>query len=174
MGASYTVYPDMKCHTGVSLSLGYGTLMSMSCKQKLVTKNSTEAELVGVDDAMMFVIWAQCFFKEQTRDLPDASKLKDLGNHNIVEHDNTSAIQLEQNGKRYSTRRTHHINTRYFYVTDKVNNDKLSIVYKPTHDMVSDIFKKPLQVKLFLKASRYSTQIKKKETILHSTQDIRR
>lgn len=56
--ASYTVHKDMKSHTRALLSLGHGTLLLLSCKQKLVTKSSTEAELVGVDDAMTFVMWA--------------------------------------------------------------------------------------------------------------------
>lgn len=43
LDASYAVYANMKSHMGVSLSLGGETLMSMSCKQKLVTKSSTEA-----------------------------------------------------------------------------------------------------------------------------------
>ena len=125
--------------------------MSMSCKQKLVTKSLTEAKLVGVDDVMTFVMWAKYFFQEQAKYLPDKSILKDLGNHNVIEQDNTSAIQLEQNGKQSSTRQTRHINIRYFYVTDKVKNGEVSIIYKPTHDMVSDYLTKPLQGKLFAK-----------------------
>ena len=148
---SYAVHNDMKSHTEVSLSLGFGTLMSISCKQKLVRKSLMEAELVGVDNALTFVMWAQHFFQEQVRDLPDTSKLKDLGNNNIIEQDNTSSIQLEQNGKQFSTKRTCHINIRYFYVTDKVKNGEMSIIYKPTHEMVSDYLTKPLQGLLFTK-----------------------
>ena len=69
--------------------------MSMSCKQILVTKSSTEAKLVGVDDAMMFVMWAKYFFQDQAKDLPDTSKLNDLGNHNVIEQYNTITIQLK-------------------------------------------------------------------------------
>ena len=123
----------------------------MSCKQKLVTKSLTEVKLVGVDDVMTFVIWAQYLFQEQTKDLPDSSKLKDLGNNNIIEQDNSSAIQLEQNGKWSSTKQTRHINIRYFYVTDKVENGEVSIIYNPDHGMVSDYLRKPLQGQLFAK-----------------------
>ena len=62
-------------------------------------KSSTEAELVRVDDAMTFVMWAQYFFEEQTKNLLDMSKLKDLGNHNVTKQDNMRGIQLEQNRK---------------------------------------------------------------------------
>ena len=107
-----------------------------------MTKSSTEAELVGVDNAMTFVIWEKYLFQNQAKNLTDTSKLKDLGNHNVIEQDNTSAIQLEQNGKR---------SIRYFYMTDKVKNGEVSIIYKPTHDMVSDYLTKPLQGKIFAK-----------------------
>ena len=123
----------------------------MSCKQKLVTKSSTEAELVGVDNVMTFVMWAKYFFQDQAKDLPDTSKLKDLDNYNVIEQDNTIAIQLERNGKWSSTRQTHHITIRYFYIMEKVKNGEVSIVYKPTHDMVSDYLTKPLKGKLFTK-----------------------
>jgi hypothetical protein len=45
--ASYAVHPDMKSHTGGAVSFGTGAALSKSSKQKLNTKSSTEAELVG-------------------------------------------------------------------------------------------------------------------------------
>jgi hypothetical protein len=44
---SYAVHPDMKSHTGGAVSFGTGATLSKSSKQKLNTKSSTEAELVG-------------------------------------------------------------------------------------------------------------------------------
>ena len=34
-------------------------------------KRQTEAELVGINDAMIFIMWAQYFFQEKAKDLPD-------------------------------------------------------------------------------------------------------
>jgi hypothetical protein len=67
----------------------------------------------------------------------------------ILQQDNTSTIQLEKNGKQSSTKRTRHINIQYFYVTSKVKNEDMHIVYCPTKEMVSDYLTKPLQGSLF-------------------------
>lgn len=42
--ASYAVHPDCRSHTGASLTLGNGSVLSLSSKQKVNTKSSTEAE----------------------------------------------------------------------------------------------------------------------------------
>jgi len=55
--ASFAVHPDMKSHTGATMLLGKGSIYSTSTRQKLNTKSSTEAELVGVDDVMPMVLW---------------------------------------------------------------------------------------------------------------------
>ena len=55
--ASFTVHSDCKSHTGACLTLRHGSVISLSKKQKINDKSSTEAELVGVDDAMTFVMW---------------------------------------------------------------------------------------------------------------------
>jgi len=44
----YTVHLDMCSHSGIVMSLGKGATYSSSCKQKLNTKSSTEAELVAI------------------------------------------------------------------------------------------------------------------------------
>ena len=48
--ASYAVHDDMKSHTGGVITFGRGGIACKSAKQKLVTKSSTEAELVGASE----------------------------------------------------------------------------------------------------------------------------
>jgi hypothetical protein len=123
--------------------------MSMSLKQKINTKSSTEAELVAVDDAMNFVEWIQLFVEQQTKSLQDTSIIKKFGLDTVIQQDNTSTIQLENNGQASSTKRTRHINIRYFYVTSKIKEGSIHVIYHPTKEMVSDYLTKPLQGSLF-------------------------
>ena len=148
--AVFAVHPDCKSHTCACLMLGSGSVLSISTKQKINTKSSTEAELVGVDDAMTFVMWMKHFFESQVKMINQTSKLKPLGKDVTIEQDNTSAIELEKNGWLSSTKRTKHIDVRYFYVTDRLKNKDITrIIYKPTADMQSDFLTKPLQGKAF-------------------------
>jgi hypothetical protein len=133
--ASYAVHPDMKSHTGATMSLGQGCIYSMSSKQKLNTRSSTEAELVAVNDAMSKVLWTKLFLEAQGYQVSD----------NVVYQDNQSAILLENNGKLSSSKRTRHIEIRFFFVTDNVEKKNVRIEYCPTDDMLGDFFTKPTQ-----------------------------
>jgi hypothetical protein len=62
---SYAAYPDMRSHRGGAMSLGRGMIYGISKRQKLNTKSSTEAELVGVDDVMPQVLWTLYFIEAQ-------------------------------------------------------------------------------------------------------------
>ena len=73
---------------------------------------------------------------------------------NILYQDNKSAILLENNGKKSSSKRTQAMNIRYFFVTDQVGKENLEIEYCPTEDMIGDFMTKPLQGKLFKKFSK--------------------
>ena len=55
--ASYATHPDMKSHTGAMMTMGCGAVQSLSLKQWINTQSSTKAELVGVNDAMVLVLW---------------------------------------------------------------------------------------------------------------------
>ena len=65
--------------------------------------------------------------------------------------DNKSTILLATNGKYSSSKRTKHINIRYFFVTDRIRTKELTVSYCPTDDMVADYFMKPLHRAKFLK-----------------------
>ena len=110
--ASFAVHPDCKSHTRTCLTLGHGSILSISAKEKIHMKSSTEAELVGVDDAMTFVMWMKHFFESQVQSVNINSPLKPLGSDLTIEQDNTSAIQLERNGWKSSNKRTKHINVQ--------------------------------------------------------------
>ena len=66
-------------------------------------------------------------------------------------YDMCTMNKLENNGKASSTKRTRHINIRYFTITDRVKNGEDIIEYCPTGDMIADFFTKPLQGSLFRK-----------------------
>jgi hypothetical protein len=87
------------------MSYGNGAAMTMSRKQKLNTQSSMEAELVGVDNTVNMILWTKLFLSEH-------------GYHvekNTVYKDNKSAILLERNSKKSSSKRTGAINVRYFF-----------------------------------------------------------
>ena len=62
---SYTVHENMRSDTGGTMSMGWGVIHVKSSKQKLNTKSSTEAEVVGVSDYMPYNIWVVMFLEEQ-------------------------------------------------------------------------------------------------------------
>ena len=113
--------------------LGEGAVVSSSKKQKINTRSSTETELVGVDDAMPTVLWCLYFIQEQGYNMT----------HAIIYQDNKSAILLETNGKMSSSGRTKHIKTKFFFITDKVEQGEAVVEYKPTEEMWIDVNTKP-------------------------------
>lgn len=139
--ASFAVHPNMRGHTGGGLSLGRGFPIMSSTKQKLNARSSTESEIIGVDDLMPAICWTRYFLEAQGYLIYD----------NIVFQDNMSSILLEKNGKASSSKRTKHINIRYFFITDRVANKEVSVVWCPTGDMIGDYATKPLQGALFRK-----------------------
>jgi hypothetical protein len=158
--ASFAVHKDMKSHTGGMMTLGKGTVYGTSTRQKLNTKSSTEAELVGVNDVMPQILWTRYFLEAQGYGTKES----------IVYQDNQSSILLEKNGRASSSKRTRHINIRYFFVTDRIAAKEVAVEYCPTGDMLADFFTKPLQGILFKK---FRDQIMNVDPATDSWQDRR-
>jgi hypothetical protein len=119
--ASFAVHKDFRSHTGGAMSYGTGVPTSISRKQRLNTKSSTEAELFGVDDVTTMILWTKLFSEAQGYHISG----------NVVHQDNKSAILLERNGKRSSSKQTRAINIRCFFITDQIEKGNIEIKYCP-------------------------------------------
>ncbi len=117
------------------MTMGRGFPISVSIKQKLNTKSSTESELVGVDDMMPIILWTCYFLLLQGYGVIE----------NLLSQDNKSSILLERNRKASSGNCARHINIVYFFITDQVNMKELTIKWCPTKQMVPDYMMKPIQ-----------------------------
>ena len=113
--ASYACHDDMKSHTGGAVSLGRGMVISKSSKQKLNSKSSTEAELIGASDFLPNSIWLKNFLEKQGYFI----------NENIYYQDNESALKIEKNGRKSMGQKSKHIDIRYFFLSKTESNLKI-------------------------------------------------
>ena len=125
----------MRSHTGGFLTMVIVGSYVQSSKQKLNTKSSNEANLVGVDDVLTQIIWTRYFLKEQGY----------IIHYNVIYQDNQRVIKLENNDRRSISKRKSHINIRYYFITDRIVNQEASVEFFPTLDMIGDYFTKALQ-----------------------------
>jgi hypothetical protein len=119
--SSFGIHPDFKGHTGILITIGGGPIYVKSTKQKLVTKSSTEAELVGISDGLSMVIWVRNFLISQGYRMDPA----------IVYQDNKSTLALAEKG-RSTSERTRHINIRYFFIKNRISEGEVTCSYMPT------------------------------------------
>jgi len=134
--AAYGVHVDCgKSHTGCAIVLGeIGALFAKSTKQKIVTKSSTEAELVGLSDTASQAIHLRNFVLEQGYETGPA----------IIYQDNLSCMALMKRGYPGSER-SRHINIRHFWVKEKVDSGELIIEHLGTELMMANALTKPVQ-----------------------------
>jgi hypothetical protein len=118
---AYAVHHDCRSHTGAGMSLGTGMVLSYSWKQKINTKSSTKAELVGVDDSLRCILWRRYFMQEQGYGMEPS----------IIYQDNMSAVLLETNGHASASNRTKHIKVKYFFIKDKVDQSEIVLNIAP-------------------------------------------
>jgi hypothetical protein len=117
------------------MSFRQGMALSYSWKQKMNTKSSTKAELVGVDDSLGYILWACYFMQKQGFDMEAL----------LLYQDNMRAMLLKINGRASSLKRTKHIKVKYFLIKDKVGQGEVAIENYPTGHMWTDINTKPKQ-----------------------------
>ncbi|GFH56607.1 hypothetical protein CTEN210_13083 [Chaetoceros tenuissimus] len=136
--SAHAVHRDMQGHTGGLISFGTGLVDTKSTKQKMNTRSSTKTEHVGTSEYMPKNIYFEMLMGEL------GYKLK-----NYIAKDNESEIKLLKNGRDLCTWNSKHIVIKYFWVTNRIKNGDIEVVYCPTEEMLADFMSKPVQESLF-------------------------
>ena len=138
--ASYGVHADGKSHTGSCVVIGdVGAVHCRSAKQSIVSKSSTEAELIGLSDSANQGIHVRNFLIMQGYRMGPVT----------VYQDNMSCMALIDRG-RSGAERTRHIAIKYFWVKERVQSGEVTIVHMGTKDLYANVLTKPLQGSQFI------------------------
>ena len=133
--AAYGVHADGKSHTGSCVVIGdVGAVHCKSSKQSIVTKSSTEAELVALSDSANQGLYIRNFLISQGYTMEPV----------IIYQDNMSSMALAERG-RSDAERTRHIGIRNFWTRERVETGEAVIVHKGTKEMYANLLTKPLQ-----------------------------
>lgn len=138
--AAYGVHHDLKSHTGSCVVIGdIGAVHCRSSKQQIVTKSSTEAELVALSDCANQALFIRNFLIQQGYPCGPVT----------LYQDNMSCMALVERG-RSGAERTRHIDIRYYWLKERVTNGEAVVKHMGTADMYANMLTKPLQGQQFL------------------------
>lgn len=120
-------------HTGVVIALDNAMTLARSSKQRMLARNSTEAELIGLTDKMDHVMRCHDFIVSQGHEPPPP----------VVYQDNMSTIHLVTVGGGKGGR-TRHLRARQYAMKELVDSGEIQVEYCPTEEMLADMLTKPL------------------------------
>lgn len=116
-----------------------GCISWRSKKQRTVALSSTEAEYMALTEAIQEAVWLKAFLFE-------LGEMKSDEAVKIYE-DNQGSIALAKNPEFH--KRTKHIDIRYHFVREKVEDGQVVLEYCPTKDMKADMMTKPIPAPQF-------------------------
>jgi hypothetical protein len=131
--ASHMLHTNAKGHGGIVVTFGKSIVASKSFKMKLVTKSSTESELVAVEESVPYVLWILMLCENLKLDITKPVQ---------VMQDNLSTIAIIDNGGSFN--RSKHIIARYEFVKQHVDLGDITFRHCPGDIMPADMLTKPL------------------------------
>jgi hypothetical protein len=153
--ASFADAEDRKSTSGYLFKFAGGTICHKSCKQKLVTTSTTEAEYVALTYAAKEATWLVRLLEQIGYLGNDVYPVKLYG-------DNEPSIQLVNAEGHHE--RTKHVDVYYHYIKNRVKKGYLSLQHVRTHDMAADGLTKPLDKHSH---HRFLNQVGLRKPIIH-------
>ena len=130
---------DRKSTTGYAIMLNGIVVSSTSVKQKTVTTSTLEAEYIALAEVVKEALWFLRLLNEF------GFKQKQL----IVNINNQGAIDYARNAQ--FSQRTKHIDIKYYFIRDYIENGTIILQYIESKANVADILTKPLDKPQFVK-----------------------
>jgi hypothetical protein len=131
---------DRHSTTGNLFLMEEGAVSWLSKKQATVSLSTAEAEYVALSKATQEAVWLR-------RLLVDLQMPPD--NPTLIMEDNQGAIAMARNPVGHA--RTKHIDIRYHFVREALEQGTIDVQYCPTKEMLADLFTKPLPREQFEK-----------------------
>jgi hypothetical protein len=126
-----------KSVTGYVVMLAGGAVTWTSRKQKTIALSSTKSEYMCMSDACHQLVWIESLLQELSFPVTNIDLCCD----------NQGAIFLASNP--VQEHRSKHIDIRYHYIRECVEEKKISLTYIPTNDQIADIMTKNLNYNKF-------------------------
>ena len=135
--ASWNCHPDAKGHSGIVITIGHFgfPVIFKSSKQKIVTRSSTEAELVCDFTGTDILLYARrlWLFLGYGSDKEPSD----------LHQDNTSTITISYMGRGSSGSNSKYMDLKYFWIKDYLDKNIIRMKYLPTDQMIADFFASP-------------------------------
>eukprot|EP00253_Pinus_taeda_P003667 PITA_03667 len=129
---------DRKSTSGYVFHMGSGAISWASKKQSIVALSTAEAEYVAATATTCQAVWMRRMLRSLGQEQAKAT---------MIFCDNISAIALSNNSVFH--KRTKHIDTRFHYIRELVNNGEIVLEHCRSQEQVADILTKPLDQKSF-------------------------
>jgi hypothetical protein len=131
---------DRKSTAGYVFYYGGAPISWCSKKEPVVALSSCEAEYIAASLSTCQAIWLKNLIEEISQAKIESVKLR---------IDNVSAINLAKNPIAHG--RSKHIELRFHYLREQVNNGNLTLEHCRSEDQFADLFTKAVTVKVFQK-----------------------
>jgi uncharacterized protein YlaN (UPF0358 family) len=132
---------ERKSISGYVFMKGGGAISWRSKKQPIISLSSMEAEYIGLTSAIQEALW----LRKLNEDFSNYEKI-------IINEDNQSTIKLTENP--INNDRSKHIDVRFHFIKERLDNKIMTLKYCPTQEMVADTFTKGLGRILFEKFNK--------------------
>jgi hypothetical protein len=124
---------DRRSTSGNVFVMSNGAISWASQKQPTVALSTVEAEYIALCLATQESVW----LRQLSKDLQI-----NCSSPTTINEDNQGTIAMSKNPVLHKC--TKHIDIKFHFVREKIQDRTIELKYCPTHEMVADIFTKPL------------------------------
>jgi hypothetical protein len=129
---------DRKRTSGMCFSLGSAMISWGSKKQNFIALSTTEANYMTACEACTEALWIRKLISDLFDQIPEST---------IIHCDNQSCIRLSEYPVFHESSK--HIEIKYYFIRDKVQEGEVKLEYIPTDENTTDILTKPLSRIMF-------------------------